>query len=347
MGTSFIAQNCGKQSIALDLKSAQGQEVFRRLVGISDVLVENFRPGVMDRFGLGYESLKQTSPALIYCAISGFGQDGPEAQKPAYDQIIQGKSGLMAVTGDEESGPLRCGIPIADTVGGLNAALGIVAALYHRQATGCGQFIDVAMLDSLLPMMGWVASNYLQAEVAPKRMGNENFTAAPSGAFKTADGALNIAANKQEQWVALCRILSLEKLTTDPRFSERDERKKNRHELNEILSEKLSAKSAVEWEKILNDHGIPCGIILTLEEALSQPQVEHRKLLKRIEDTELGPLRVFGLPIQFGAQDAGAAVLSAPPRLGEHTESILEALDYSAEEISNLKKNGVVGCMQH
>lgn len=342
MGTSFIAQNCNKQSIALDLKSDQGKEIFRRLVGISDVLVENFRPGVMDRIGLGYESLAKYRPELIYCAISGFGQDGPEALKPAYDQIIQGKSGLMAVTGSEESGPLRCGIPIADTVGGLNAALGIVVALYQREATGLGQFIDVALLDSLLPMMGWVASNYLQGGVAPKRMGNENFTAAPSGAFKTQDGTLNIAANKQEQWEELCRILDLQGLILDPRFADREERKKNRSQLTEILNEKLSARPAKEWEKILNEHGIPSGEILSLEEALNQPQIEHRKLLKRIEDPELGTLKVFGLPIQFGSDAGMTAPLSPPPRLGEHTLSILEELHYSSEEVLALVQDGVV-----
>ena len=344
MGASFIAQNSGKESITLNLKADRGKEIFRRLVSISDVVVENFRPDVMERLGLGYEALVKIKPDLIYCAISGFGQDGPDALKPAYDQIIQGKSGLMGVTGTAETGPLRCGIPIADTVGGLNAALAIVAALYQRQMSGNGRFIDISLLDSLLPMMGWVASNYVLAGVQPKRMGNENFTAAPSGAFETLAGQLNISANKQEQWLELCRILDLEELTSDPRFAERDERKKNRDALREILNEKLSARPAREWEEIFSQNGIPSGEILPLEEALSQPQVEHRKLLKRIEDRELGTITVFGLPFQFGRNSDMMFALSPPPRLGEHTDKVLLELSYSPAEISKLEQGGVIGC---
>jgi CoA:oxalate CoA-transferase len=342
MGASFIAQNSGKESIALNLKTDRGKEIFRRLVSIGDVVVENFRPDVMKRLGLGHEALVKIKPDLIYCAISGFGQDGPEALKPAYDQIIQGKSGLMGVTGTEETGPLRCGIPIADTVGGLNAALAIVAALYQRRISGKGCLIDISLLDSLLPMMGWVSSNYLLANVEPKRMGNDNFTAAPSGTFETRDGKLNIAANKQEQWLELCRILDLEELTSDPRFAERDERKNNRDKLREILNEKLSARPAREWEKIFNQNGIPSGEILSLQDALSQPQVEHRKLLKRIQDRELGTITVFGLPIKFNYDTHRMLALSPPPRLGEHTEKILLEIGYSNAEISRLEQDGVI-----
>jgi len=344
MGASFIAQNSGKESITLNLKAERGKEIFRRLVSFSDVVVENFRPHVMERLGLGYEALVKIKPDLIYCAISGFGQDGPEALKPAYDQIIQGKSGLMGVTGTAETGPLRCGIPIADTVGGLNAALAIAAALYKRHVSGKGCFIDISLLDSLLPMMGWVASNYLLANVEPKKMGNENFTAAPSGTFETRDGTLNISANKQEQWLELCRILDLKELTSDQRFAERDERIKNRDTLREILNEKLSARPAGEWEKIFNQHGIPSGEILSLEDALSQPQVEHRKLLKRIEDRELGTIKVFGLPIKFLYDLDTTFTLSSPPRLGEHTKKILGEIGYSPAEILKLRQGGVIGC---
>ena len=344
MGASFIAQNSGKESITLNLKTDRGKEIFRRLVSISDVVVENFRPDVMKRLGLGHEALVKIKPDLIYCAISGFGQDGPEALKPAYDQIIQGKSGLMGVTGTEETGPLRCGIPIADTVGGLNATLAIVAALYQRQMSGKGCFIDISLLDSLLPMMGWVASNYLLANVEPRRMGNDNFTAAPSGTFETRDGKLNVAANKQEQWLELCRILDLEELTSDPRFAERDERKNNRDTLREILNEKLSARPAREWEKIFNQNGIPSGEIFSLQDALTQPQVEHRKLLKRIQDRELGTITVFGLPIKFNYDSDRMLALSPPPRLGEHTEKILLEIGYSHAEISKLEQGSVIGC---
>jgi CoA:oxalate CoA-transferase len=344
MGASFIAQNSGKESIAINLKSDTGKEIFRKLVGISDVVVENFRPGVMKRLGLGYDDLIRINADLIYCAISGFGQDGPDAHKPAYDQIIQGKSGFMDVTGTEETGPLRCGIPIADTVGGLTGALAIAAALYRRSVDGKGCSIDIALLDSMLPMMGWVASNYLLAGVQPERMGNENFTAAPSGTFEAQDGQLNISANKHEQWLELCRLLDLEELTTDPRFAERDERKKNRYELRAILNKRLASRPAKEWEAILNKHGIPSGEVLSLEEALRQPQIQHRKLLRQIADPELGPITVFGLPIKFDSISDASSVLSPPPRLGEHTEKILLELSYSQAEISQMERDGVIGC---
>ena len=228
MGTSFIAQNCNKKSITLNTKSAEGKAIFLRLAKDADVVVENFRPGVMDRLGLGYKVLSEANPGLVYCAISGFGQTGPDALNPAYDQIIQGLSGEMAVNGDERLNPLRAGFPVCDTVGGLNAAFAVMAALFHRQRTGEGQSIDVALLDSIMPLMGWVAANLLIGHQQPVLMGNDNFTAAPSGTFRTLDGHINIAANKQEQWEAVCDVLQVPELKIDPRFEERDTRKKNR-----------------------------------------------------------------------------------------------------------------------
>ena len=200
MGVSFLAQNAGKKSITLDLKSDRGKALLKRLVGDADVLVENFRPGVMDRLGVGWGVLKQTNPQLVYCAISGFGQDGPWKLRPAYDQIIQGASGVMSITGDGQSGPLRVGYPLADTIGGLTAALAIAAALNDREH---GVFIDISMLEAVLATMGWAVSNWLIAGVAPTANGNENATSAPSGAFQAADGLINIAANKEEQWRVL------------------------------------------------------------------------------------------------------------------------------------------------
>jgi len=208
MGASFLAQNAGKRSITINLKSAKGQDVFRRLVASSDVLVENFRPGVMDRLGLGYGALKAVRNDIIYCAISGFGQDGPLKFNPAYDQIIQGLSGVMSVTGDKTSAPLRVGYPVADTMGGITAAFAIAAALFRRERSGEGEMIDVSMLESTLVAMGWAVSNWLIAGVKAEPMGNENMTASPSGAFHTGDGLLNIAANKQEQFETLCRLIT-------------------------------------------------------------------------------------------------------------------------------------------
>ena len=268
MGTSFLAQNCNKKSITLNTKSPEGKELFHRLVKDADVVVENFRPGVMDRLGIGYKALAEINPRLIYCAISGFGQTGPDAFKPAYDQIIQGLSGEMAVNGDDRLNPLRTGFPVCDTVGGLNAAFAVMAALFHRERTGQGQAIDVALLDSIMPLMGWVAANLLIGGEQPVLMGNDNFTAAPSGAFRTQDGHINIAANKQEQWEAVCEVLELSELKTDARFQERDTRKKNRRELTPLLETKLAQKPTGVWVEALNAKDVPSGEILGLENAL-------------------------------------------------------------------------------
>ena len=256
-GTSFLAQNSNKRSVTLNLKEEEGKEIFRRLVKDADVVVENFRPGVMTRLGVGYEALAEINPRLVYCGISGFGQTGPDAKKPAYDQIIQGLSGAMDINGDERLHPLRAGFPVCDTVGGLNAAFAILAALYHREKTGEGQEFDVALLDSIMPLMGWVAANLLIGGKDPVPMGNDNFTAAPSGTFVTRDGHINIAANKQEQWEALAEIVGVEELKTDPRFQERDERKKNRKALTPLLEEKLRTRPTAEWVEALNARGVP------------------------------------------------------------------------------------------
>lgn len=259
MGTSFLAQNANKKSLTLNLKLAEAKEIFRKLVEGADVLVENFRPGVMERLGFSYEKLSALNPRLIYCAISGFGQTGPDAFKPAYDQIIQGLSGVMAINGDERLNPLRCGFPLCDTVGGLNAAFAVMAALYYREKSGKGQFIDVSLLDSIMPLMGWVAANLLIGNQQPLLLGNDNFTAAPSGTFVTKDGYINIAANQQKQWEDLVDALGVPELKTDPRFQERDTRKANRRLLTPLLEAKLRENNTAHWVDLLNDRGIPSG----------------------------------------------------------------------------------------
>ena len=242
LGASFLAQNAGKKSVTVDLKSEQGKANFTKLVEDSDVLVENFRPGVLARLGFPWSHLQQLNPRLVYCAISGFGQTGPMSQRPAYDQIIQGLSGMMSITGTPETAPLRVGFPVCDTIGGLAAAMAINAALVGRARTGRGHFIDVSMLEASLSAMGWVVSNYLIAGRLTQPMGDQNFTAAPSGTFQAADGPLNIAANRQEQYVTLCRILEREDLIDDERFRDREARKANREALNEELNAALRTR---------------------------------------------------------------------------------------------------------
>ena len=340
MGTSFLAQNANKKSLTLNTKSPEGKELFKRLVGTADVLVENFRPDVMPRLGLGYDALREINPRLVYCAISGFGQTGPDAMKPAYDQIIQGLSGVMAVNGDERLNPLRAGFPVCDTVGGLNAAFAIMAALYDRERTGEGQFIDVAMLDSIMPLMGWVAANLLIGGQQPVLMGNDNFTAAPSGTFRTADGYVNIAANKQEQWEALCDVLGVAELKADPRFQKRDIRKKNRKLLTPLLQAKLTQRPTDHWVERLNAVGVPSGAILSLEAALAQPQARHRRVLEDVPVEGIGTVKLFGLTAKFSRTPG--AIQQPPPRLSADTETILGALGVSRDEVAALRAKGVV-----
>lgn len=340
MGTSFLAQNSNKKSVTLNTKSPEGKEIFKRLAKDADVLVENFRPGVMDRLGLSYAVLKEINPGLIYCAISGFGQTGPDAHKAAYDQIIQGLSGEMAVNGDERLNPLRAGFPVCDTVGGLNGAFAIMAALYHRERTGKGQFIDIAMLDSIMPLMGWVAANLLIAKQQPVPMGNDNFTAAPSGVFRTRDGHINIAANKQEQWEAVCDVLDLPALKTDTRFQKRDVRKQNRKALTPLLEAKLAERDTTEWVEILNASGVPSGAILSLEDALKQPQIRHRETLKDVPIEGIGTVPLFTLTAKF--DQTPGDITSAPPRLSAHTADVLASIGITEDELADLKTKKVV-----
>ncbi len=340
MGTSFLAQNANKKSFTLNLKGEKAKEIFKKLVMSADVLVENFRPGVMERLGLSYKTLSEINPKLVYCAISGFGQTGPDAFKPAYDQIIQGLSGVMAINGDERLNPLRCGFPVCDTVGGLNAAFAIMSALYYRERSGEGQFIDVSMLDSIMPLMGWVAANLLIGGKHPVLMGNDNFTAAPSGTFKTKDGYINIAANKQEQWEDLTDVIGLPELKEDARFKERDTRKANRKLLTPLIENKLCEKETVYWAEALNAKGIPSGEILSLNDALNAPQIKHRETIQTVEAPEIGELKLFNLTAKFSKTPA--SIDAPPPKLSEHTNEILKELGYSREDIEKLKEENVV-----
>ena len=342
MGASFLAQNAGKRSVTINLKSPAGKEVFHRLVKTADVIVENFRPGVMDRLGLGYQPLRKTKANLIYCAISGFGRDGPLADNPAYDQIVQGLSGVMSVTGDKQSTPLRVGFPVADTIGGMTAAFAITAALFRRDRSGHGEFIDVSMLEATLITMGWAVSNWLIAGVTPEPMGNENMTASPSGTFKTAAGLLNIAANKQEQFETLCELIGRKELASDPRYADREDRKKRRYELKADLESALTGRTAKEWSLLFNDHGVPAGEVLSIPEVLEHPQIIERGLVKHFEAAPGTDRGIAVVRAGFRLASGDPEPVSPPPLLGADTEKILAELGYDGDSIAKLRAEGAV-----
>ena len=339
MGVSFLAQNAGKKSVTVNLKREEGRALFLRLVATADVVVENFRPGVMERLGVGYEVLKTVRPELIYCAISGFGQDGPWVKRPAYDQIIQGVSGVMSITGDPETAPLRVGYPVADTVGGLTAAFAIAAALNARPR---GAYLDVSMLESVLATMGWVVSNHLIAGVEPQAHGNENPTSAPSGAFEAQGGLVNIAANKDEQWELLARHLGLEALLARPDYATREDRKRNRLALKAELEEVLRTRPARDWARELNALGVPAGAVMTVPEVLAAPQIAERGFLKRYDEVP-GVGRAIDV-VTTGVKRDGAplTVDAPPPELGQDNRAVWGALGLGPEDLDRLEKDGTI-----
>ena len=339
MGISFLAQNAGKKSLTLNLKSKKGKVIFYKLVKNSDVIVENFRPGVMKRLGLDYEALKKLNSRLIYCAISGFGQTGPMSPRPAYDQIIQGISGIMSITGNEKDSPLRVGSPLADTIGGLTAAMAISAALNKNPR---GQMIDVSMLDSVLTTMGWVVSNYLIGGILPAPQGNENMTSAPSGTFQTKKGLINIAANEEKQWQSLIEHLGCQYLSNDDRFSTRDSRKKNRKQLNNELEKFLKKKSAVKWEEELIKVGVPSGTVMSIPEILAHPQIIHRELLAKFENLQSIGRNISVMRTGFLNNGKPSKVNTPPPTIGEHNDELLNELGYDDNAISKLKKDNII-----
>ena len=336
MGISFLAQNAGKHSVTLDMKSPRGKQLLKQLVQRADVLVENFRPGVMNRLGVGYDVLKAENPNLIYCAISGFGQDGPRKDDPAYDQIVQGMSGVMAITGAPDTAPYRVGYPLADTVGGLTAAFAVSAALNARPR---GTFLDISMTESVISTMGWVVSNYLIGGVLPAAHGNENMTSAPSGTFQTADHPINIAANREEQWVSLAQQLGRQDVLDNPAYATREDRKANRHDLRRALEETLRTRPASDWVAELNRLGVPAGSVLTVPDALDDPQITGRGMIGTV-DLHGEQIALAGSPIVADGQRPMPH--TAPPDLGADNAAIWGELGLSQAEIDQLAKDGVI-----
>jgi len=341
MGVSFLAQNPGKRSITINFKHPKGKEAFRKLVKKAHVVVENFRPGVMDRLGLGYKALLEDNARLIYCAISGFGQDGPLRDLPAYDQIIQGMSGVMSITGSPESAPLRVGYPVADTIGGITAAFAVAAALADKERAG-GYFIDVSMLEASMATMGWAVSNHLIAGKDPMPMGNDNVTASPSGAFRTKDGLINIAANKQEQWEEVAKAVGHPEWISDARFAERQSRLANRDELKALLEGALAAKTTDAWWTLLNAAGVPAGPVYTVPQALAHPQIRDRGMVGGFEKVPGVGRDIRLVRTGFKMNGEAPSVDKPPPQLGEHTREILEELGYDSGAIQEMREAGAI-----
>lgn len=342
MGISFLAVNAGKESIAIDLKHPAGKALLLELVDRADVLLENFRPGVMDRLGLGPAAVRARNPRIVYCAISGFGQTGPLSGRPAYDQIIQGLSGVMSVTGDARSAPLRVGYPACDTIGGLTAAFAICAQLVQARVSGEGATIDVSMLDATIATMGWVVSNFLNAGVDPKPMGNDNFTSAPSGTFRTGSGLINIAANEQKQFEALADAVGAPDWKHDPRFAEREARKRHRPELNAALETMLVSRTADEWERLLIGVGVPAGRVLSVPAILAHAHTGEARTIASYDDVPGTPRPVKVARPGFRIEGERPAAKRKPPTLSEHRDALLEELGYDHARRDALLASGAV-----
>ena len=342
----YLTGNRNKRAIAIDFRSTEGLELIKTLAKDCDVVVENFKPGSMDAMGLNYEKLAEINPRLIYMSITGFGRDGPNADQPGFDQIAQGYSGLMSVTGSPESGPLRVGVAIGDQTTGMWAAIGVLSALAQREKTGVGHRIDTSLMASLVGLLSVQGQRYLSLGETPGLAGNNHPVVSPCGVFQTRDGPLNIAANTPNMWVTLCNILDLNELVSDLRFIDNASRAVNRDELKNLIEQKLSMFDRQHWTHLFNKSGVPAGPINNLAEVFSDSQVLHCKLVEEINHPVLGPLKLVGSPIQFDL-NKGNSVKRAPPLLGEHTSEILEEFGWSHQEIEALENRGVVKILKN
>ncbi len=335
----FVGLNRNKRGIVLDLKSEPGKEILRRLAARADVVVENFRPGVMDRLGLGYEALSAINPGLVYAAVTGFGKDGPYKDRPAFDFIAQAVSGFMSLNGSAETDPLRAGIPISDTIAGLYAAFGILAALRERDRTGKGQEVQCAMVDGLISMFTFASAVYFATGELPPRNGNDHMVVSPYGLFQASDGPLAVAPSTLKTWASLCKVLELEELLEDPRFADNDLRRENRAELNRIIGERIKTRSRDHWMERLNSAGVPTGPVNDLARAFGDPQVLHQEMV--LESDQPGErVGMTGFPVKLSATPA--RLRRPSPRKGQHSEEVLGELGYTPEEIARLRGEKVI-----
>lgn len=328
----YLCVNRNKRAITLDLKSDKGIEVIKELVKRSDIVIENFKHGTMEKWGIGYEELKNINPGIIHCSITGFGHNGPYKDLPGYDFIIQAMSGLMSITGTKESGPLKVGVAISDLVTGQYAAIGILAALQERNRSGVGQSIDISLFDSQIATLANVASNYLISGKVPQRLGNQHPNIVPYQSLPTLDGEMAVAVGNDRQFAKFVHVLGLADLAEDERFVTNNKRLQHRDELIEILSERMKEKPASEWLGLLREQGIPAGPINTVADMFDDPQVQARQMIREIDHPTAGKIRLTGSPLKLSRTPI--EVKRHPPLAGEHTEEVLQEIGYSVEEIT-------------
>jgi crotonobetainyl-CoA:carnitine CoA-transferase CaiB-like acyl-CoA transferase len=337
----FLSINRNKESLTLDLKRPEARGVIERLLDRADIIVENFRPGAMDRLGLGHASLAERWPRLVYCSISGFGQTGPRRDHPGYDAVIQAEGGLMSITGGTDGPPYRLGVAIADIVSGMFAAQGITLALLARARTGRGQLVDVGMLDSTAALLTYQAAIYFATGHAPPRMGNRHPTIVPYETFQTSDGDLVLAVGNDELWRRLCEVLALPDVAADVRFATNQERVRNYEALRPLLAERLRTQSRQDWLAALTTAGVPCGSVRDVSEVLRDPQLDAREMVATVEHAAIGAVQVLGVPIKLS--DTRGTVRTPPPVLGQHTDRILRSdLGFSEAEVARLRQLGAV-----
>jgi formyl-CoA transferase len=337
----FLSVNRNKRSITINLKSSEGQEVIQRLASLCDVLVENFRTGVLEKLGLGYEDIKNLNPRLVYCSISGYGRTGPYAERPGYDVMIQAEGGMMGITGPVEGPPSRVGVPIVDITTGMFAATSILAALRARDQMKEGQLIDISLFDTQAALLTNVASNYLIGETDPRRMGNAHPNLAPYEAFRAQDHWLVLGVANELQWETFCVVIDRQDLREDARFRTNGDRVAHRVELGEILSEVIASRQASEWLSVFRNAGLPCGPINDVASVFDHPQVQPRDLILEVEHPNAGPIQLTGFPYKLN--QTPAELRYPPPLLGEHTEDVLtEMLGYSIEQVAQFQEQGAI-----
>src|SRR5437899_6280441 len=339
-GFDFQNLHRNKRSMTLNLQDPEGVKIFKELARETDIVVENYRPGVKKRLGIDYESLRQINPRLIYGSISGFGQSGPYRDRPGVDQIAQGMGGLMSITGIPGQGPVRVGIPIADLCSGILLAQGILVALPEREITGEGKWVHTSLLEAMLSMLDFQASRWLMSGEIPPQAGNNHPTGIPTGVFETSDGHINIAAAGDEIYERLCKAIERPDFRTDPRFATSKARSTNRAVLMDVLIPVTVQKTSAEWIRILNDAGVPCGPIYRVDESFADPQVQHLKMAQPVHSSVLGDLTILGHPVSHA--DTRQPIPTAAPELGQATDDSLTGLGQTTQHNADLAKRGVI-----